>query len=687
MFASLASALLLAFPPVLPGPGGRRVAPVAAAAAVTTSAVALDTVTFFDLLQSQEIAEVRLPIDLLLEPRDAPKQPVLVSRNVSIVGWPADSRGDGGEGSGEVLLGAKPIMTLITGGKPLVVTKLDWSWLSAKVQLSRGAVLTLARLEVFRAYSRISAHVDFMARSPGGALQMVGIIQHRVACMPHSMRVDNVRSLPRPAGRSSATGQDLELVTGVQLCWRTRTRGSMTPAGNATGVLTPLAAPRPPLVNTTCASDFLDVRSVGMLTQESDVPADNNGGYEVIFINSAVVCDHPADARCVATLGVERCVNDLMARYSEGFDPMAPRRAVGEMGVDAQGGGGGGDEEGAAAQDSRRLLLGLALGLGLGDPERLEAVRWQLTSGGQRVSVRVLGQIGRGAFGRVYRGVWQGSVVALKVLVLPASTSADERRQHMAVMEAAVSSVARHPCVVQTYCYDFRAIMDSTCSCSSSFAFVSPGTSEVARDNGDAPSGDGGVAGSAGPSAGIHAADGVAAARIPSGRGGDGVGNEGRGGTSSSSGGCASSSPSWTELPRGFVAKVGDFGLSSHVDDGTHLTATAAQGTLTHTAPELLLYGHIGKANDVYSFGILLYELYTGGMAFRDVPRAVLPHQVALQGRRPSFPPHAPPAYRDLAECCWRADPRSRPSSADVLKRLQGMLAALPPGERPGRLP
>ncbi len=48
---------------------------------------------------------------------------------------------------------------------------------------------------------------------------------------------------------------------------------------------------------------------------------------------------------------------------------------------------------------------------------------------------------------------------------------------------------------------------------------------------------------------------------------------------------------------------------------------------MSHTAPELLLYGHIGKPNDVYGFGILLYELYTGSRAFFDVPRAVLPHQ------------------------------------------------------------
>ncbi|KAG2483185.1 hypothetical protein HYH03_017920 [Edaphochlamys debaryana] len=141
-------------------------------------------------------------------------------------------------------------------------------------------------------------------------------------------------------------------------------------------------------------------------------------------------------------------------------------------------------------------------------------------------------------------------------------------------------------------------------------------------------------------------------------------------------------------LPSGVVAKLSDFGLATHIDDGneTHVSALAAQGTLTHMAPELLLHGHISKHADTYAYGIMLYELLTADKAHRGQPRALLPHMVALKGLRPSFPAWAPPDYRALAESCWAAEPRKRPDFASILSQLQRMReeAAWAEAARPG---
>jgi serine/threonine protein kinase len=96
------------------------------------------------------------------------------------------------------------------------------------------------------------------------------------------------------------------------------------------------------------------------------------------------------------------------------------------------------------------------------------------------------------------------------------------------------------------------------------------------------------------------------------------------------------------------------------------------QGTLSHMAPELLLDGRISKASDVYAFGILLWELLTGGHAFKGVPRALLGHRVAAEGLRPLFEVDAPLDYQLLACRCWESDPTIRCGSI-VTQALYGI--------------
>lgn len=43
---------------------------------------------------------------------------------------------------------------------------------------------------------------------------------------------------------------------------------------------------------------------------------------------------------------------------------------------------------------------------------------------------------------------------------------------------------------------------------------------------------------------------------------------------------------------------------------------------MSHMAPEALLHGHISKAGDMYSFGITLWELFTGGQPYQGRNRA-----------------------------------------------------------------
>ena len=91
-------------------------------------------------------------------------------------------------------------------------------------------------------------------------------------------------------------------------------------------------------------------------------------------------------------------------------------------------GGGGGDAALAAGASPSSLACG---------------------GGGGGGSLEVMEMIGEGAFAKVFRGLWRGTPVAVKRMVLAHNMSGAEKRERMAIMEAAISSSLSHPNIVQ----------------------------------------------------------------------------------------------------------------------------------------------------------------------------------------------------------------------------------------------
>ena len=89
--------------------------------------------------------------------------------------------------------------------------------------------------------------------------------------------------------------------------------------------------------------------------------------------------------------------------------------------------------------------------------------------------------------------------------------------------------------------------------------------------------------------------------------------------------------------------KIADFGTSRSITQAQEaFNHTAALGTPIYMAPEILEHKPYSAKIDVYSFGIMLWVLYTRREPYTDIPRVWDIPPFVLQGGRPAVPSHCP---------------------------------------------
>ncbi|GIL64007.1 hypothetical protein Vafri_17993 [Volvox africanus] len=120
---------------------------------------------------------------------------------------------------------------------------------------------------------------------------------------------------------------------------------------------------------------------------------------------------------------------------------------------------------------------------------------------------------------------------------------------------------------------------------------------------------------------------------------------------------------------RGFVAMVADFGLSKVTRDDKPLE-DHHWSTVTVMAPEVIM-GRWLKASDVFSYGILLWQLVTS----EPVPYSKLTVPQILMGvaqgnLKPEWPASAHPPLVRLGKACLATSPEKRPSFEAIVKVL-----------------
>lgn len=122
---------------------------------------------------------------------------------------------------------------------------------------------------------------------------------------------------------------------------------------------------------------------------------------------------------------------------------------------------------------------------------------------------------------------------------------------------------------------------------------------------------------------------------------------------------------------RRFMAKISDFGMISYYSNDSQ---TIPLGTLSHMAPEMISDGLKTSACDVYAFGIIMWELWSGKQAFEDVQPTAIAKMVILDRKRPNFDDLCPFDYIDLAKRCWSDNNVKRPKWMYIIEKISEML-------------
>eukprot|EP01087_Luapelamoeba_hula_P014010 TRINITY_DN4045_c1_g1_i2.p1 TRINITY_DN4045_c1_g1~~TRINITY_DN4045_c1_g1_i2.p1 ORF type:complete len:1175 (+),score=133.84 TRINITY_DN4045_c1_g1_i2:590-4114(+) len=123
-------------------------------------------------------------------------------------------------------------------------------------------------------------------------------------------------------------------------------------------------------------------------------------------------------------------------------------------------------------------------------------------------------------------------------------------------------------------------------------------------------------------------------------------------------------------------AKISDFGLTViKQESGSDLDRLA--GSLLWTAPEILgEESSFVESADVFSFGIILWELLTSKDPYSGMNPTTVAVRVLRDDIRPKMPLTATPEYAELTRNCWDKDTEVRPTFLEIVTRLKAMASS-----------
>uniref|UniRef100_A0A8D0EAZ9 Mitogen-activated protein kinase kinase kinase n=1 Tax=Salvator merianae TaxID=96440 RepID=A0A8D0EAZ9_SALMN len=116
------------------------------------------------------------------------------------------------------------------------------------------------------------------------------------------------------------------------------------------------------------------------------------------------------------------------------------------------------------------------------------------------------------------------------------------------------------------------------------------------------------------------------------------------------------------------TVKISDFGTSKELSDKS--TKMSFAGTVAWMAPEVIRNEPVSEKVDIWSFGVVLWELLTGEIPYKDVDSSAIIWGVGSNSLHLPVPSTCPDGFKILMKQTWQSKPRNRPSFRQILMHL-----------------
>ncbi|XP_076129153.1 mitogen-activated protein kinase kinase kinase 7 isoform X2 [Alosa pseudoharengus] len=142
--------------------------------------------------------------------------------------------------------------------------------------------------------------------------------------------------------------------------------------------------------------------------------------------------------------------------------------------------------------------------------------------------------------------------------------------------------------------------------------------------------------------------------------------------------------PNLLLVAHGTVLKICDFGTACDIQ--THMTNN--KGSAAWMAPEVFEGNNYSEKCDVFSWGIILWEVITRRKPFDEIGGPAFRIMWAVHnGTRPPLIKNLPKPIESLMTRCWSKDPSQRPSMEEIVKIMVHLMKYFPRADEPLQYP